>query len=225
MNTKPVLLTAVLLLIPPALGAEVITENYAFSVGSGNIPDSGSRSFSQSLSASQIVNLTKEQVGLHLTGNPAGNGFAGDMFMSLNRNLGTQTAVLLNQAGVTGSNSAGFSFDGWNVTLKESASANGDNYFGEPTSPATILSGMWLPDERRDPFDTARPAVLDVFKGMSANSVWYLDIADLPPGGAMTFNSWSLNLTDYTAVPESKLSGVLIGAALLAFAARERWRR
>lgn len=224
MNTKPVLLTAVLLLIPPALGAEVITENYAFSVGSGNIPDGGSRSFSQSLSASQIVNLTKEQVGLHLTGNPAGNGFAGDMFMSLNRNLGTQTAVLLNQAGVTANDSAGFSFDGWNVTLKDSA--NGDIHLGEPTGPTT-LSGLWQPDGRLSPTDTGRPAMLAVFNGMSANTVWYLDIADLSPGGAMTLNSWSLNLTGdngITAVPEPK-SWALMSAALLAFAAGRRWRR
>ena len=61
MDTKPFLLTSALLWVPPALGAVVITESYAFSVGStaGDIPDGGSSTFSQLLSASQIVNLTE----------------------------------------------------------------------------------------------------------------------------------------------------------------------
>jgi len=43
MSTKPFLLTAALLWVPPALGAAVIAENYAFNVGStaGDIPDGG----------------------------------------------------------------------------------------------------------------------------------------------------------------------------------------
>lgn len=225
MNSKSLLFTAALLAALPAAAAVFVTETYNFNVGStaGDIPDGGgSSTFSQFLSASQILNLTEVQVGLNLTGNPAGQGWAGDMFVSLNRNLGSQTAILLNQVGVTGGNLAGFGHDGWNVTLKDSATANGDIHLGQPTGPATTLSGSWQPDGRLSPTDLARPAVLGVFNGTSANTLWHLYVADLSPGGTLSLNSWSLTLTGITAVPEPETYALFAGAALLGFAA---WRK
>ena len=64
------------------------------------------------MSASPIVHLTEVQINLDLKGSPAAAGFAGDMFVSLDRDLGTQTAVLLDQVGVTGSHAAGSGYGG-----------------------------------------------------------------------------------------------------------------
>ncbi len=235
MNTKPILLTAALFLIPAALGAGLITETYSFTPaqiipGDGGAPHIISLDLS-GLSGSHIVNLTEVQVGLHLTGNaPVAPGWAGDMIVLLNRNGGDQTASLLNQVGVSSANSAGFSFDGWNVTLQDSALANGDIHLGQPTG--TILTGMWQPDGRSgDAFgDPLRTQMLAVFNGMSANTVWDLYLYNLGAEGDgtdMTLNSWSLNLTGdngIAAVPEPK-SWALMGAGLLALVAGRRWRR
>ena len=149
MKTQPFLLTAALLGVLPALNAAVITESYTFNVGStaGDIPDGGSTTLSQLVSASQIVQLTEVRVSLDIKGTSAAPGWAGDMFVSLNRDLGTQTAVLLNQVGVTGSNAAGFSYEGWNVVFKDSA-ANGDVHLGQPAVPGSTLTGDWQPDGR-----------------------------------------------------------------------------
>lgn len=216
MKPKFLFLTAALLSAGPVLGQIFFTETYTFTVGStaGDIPDGvGSSVFSQLVNTSQIANLTGVQVGLNLTGNPAGQGWAGDLFVSLNSNLGGQTAVLLNQAGVAVSNPAGFGFDGWNVTFDDNA-PNGDIHLGQPAGPATILTGAWQPDGRLSPTDTLRPALLNVFNGGTGNSTWYLDVADLSPGGTMTLNSWSLTLSGLSSIPEPAESSATVGLGL-----------
>jgi len=228
MKTQPFLLTAALLGVLPALGAVVVTESYTFNVGStaGDIPDGGSTLFSQLVSASQIVQLTEVQVSLNLKGSSAAPGWAGDMFVSLNRDLGTQTAVLLNQVGVTGSDPAGSSFGGWNVVFKDSA-ANGDVHLGLPTAPSSTLTGDWQPDGRLSPSGSSRTALLDVFNSSAANSTWYLHVADLSPGGSMTLDSWTLSFTGTTAtpVPEPEHFAAIAGASLLGFALLRRSAR
>ncbi len=228
MKTQPFLLTAALLGVLPALNAAVITESYTFNVGStaGDIPDPGSATFSQLISASQIVQLTEVRVSLDLKGTSAAPGWAGDMFVSLNRDLGTQTAVLLNQVGVTGVDSLGFGYNGWNVVFKDSA-ANGDVHLGQPTAPATILTGSWQPDGRLSPSGSSRTALLDVFNSAAANSTWYLHVADLSSSGTMTLNSWTLSFTGDTSssVPEPQHFAAFAGASLLGFALVRRFIR
>ena len=225
MKTQPFLLTAALLGVLPALNAAVITESYTFNVGStaGDIPDGGSTLFSQLVSASQIVQLTEVQVSLDLKGS---SGWAGDMFVSLNRGLGTQTAVLLNQVGVTGSDPAGSGYGGWNVVFKDSA-PNGDVHLGVPTAPATVLTGSWQPDGRLSPSGSSRTALLDVFNSAAANSTWYLHVADLSSSGTMTLNSWTLSFTGDTSssVPEPQHFAAFAGASLLGFALVRRFIR
>ena len=225
MKTQPFLLTAALLGVLPALNAAVITESYTFNVGStsGDIPDGGSTTFSQLVSASQIVQLTEVQISLDLKGTA---GFAGDMFVSLNRDLGTQTAVLLNQVGLTGSNAAGFSYEGWNVVFRDSA-ANGDVHLGQPTAPATILTGDWEPDGRLSPSGSSRTALLSVFNNDAANSTWYLQVTDRSTGATMTLNSWTLSFTGDTSssVPEPQHFAAFAGASLLGFALVRRFIR
>jgi len=228
MKTQPFLLTAALLGVLPALNAAVITESYTFNVGStaGDIPDSGSATFSQLISASQIVQLTEVRVTLDLKGTSAAPGFASDMFVSLNRDLGTQTAVLLNQVGVTGSDLVGFDYNGWNVVFKDSA-ANGDVHLGVPTAPATTLTGDWQPDGRLSPSGSSRTMLLDVFNSAAANSTWYLHVEDLASSGTMTLNSWTLSFTGDTSssVPEPQHFAALAGASLLGFALVRRFIR
>ncbi len=225
MKTQSFLLTAALLGVLPALNAAVITESYTFNVGStaGDIPDGGSTLFSQLVSASQIVQLTEVQVSLDLKDS---SGWAGDMFVSLNRDLGTQTAVLLNQVGVTGSDPAGSGYGGWNVVFKDSA-ANGDVHLGVPTAPATVLTGDWQPDGRLSPSGSSRTALLDVFNSAAANSTWYLLVADRSLGGSMTLDSWTLSFTGTTAtaVPEPQHFAAIVGASLLGFALLRRSAR
>ncbi len=225
MKPQSFLLTAALLGVLPALNAAVITESYTFNVGStaGDIPDGGSTLFSQLVSASQIVQLTEVQVSLDLKDS---SGWAGDMFVSLNRGLGTQTAVLLNQVGVTGSDPAGSGYGGWNVVFKDSA-ANGDVHLGVPTAPATVLTGDWQPDGRLSPSGSSRTALLDVFNSAAANSTWYLLVADRSLGGSMTLDSWTLSFTGTTAtaVPEPQHFAAIVGASLLGFALLRRSAR
>ena len=228
MKTQPFLLTAALLGVLPALNAAVITESYTFNVGStaGDIPDGGSTTFSQLISASQIVQLTEVRVSLDLKGTSAAPGFASDMFVSLNRGLGTQTAVLLNQVGVTGSDPVGFNYNGWNVVFKDSA-ANGDVHLGQPAVSGSTLTGDWQPDGRLSPSGSSRTALLSVFNNDAANSTWYLQVTDRSTGATMTLNSWTLSFTGDTSssVPEPQHFAAFAGASLLGFALVRRFIR
>ena len=228
MKTQPFLLTAALLGVLPALNAAVITESYTFNVGStaGDIPDGGSTTFSQLVSASQIVQLTEVRVSLDLKGTSAAPGFASDMFVSLNRGLGTHTAVLLHQVGVTGSDPVGFGYNGWNVVFKDSA-ANGDVHLGQPAVSGSTLTGDWQPDGRLSPSGSSRTALLSVFNNDAANSTWYLHVADLASSGTMTLNSWTLSFTGDTSssVPEPQHFAAFAGASLLGFALVRRFIR
>ena len=214
---------ASLALVAAAAEAAIVTENYGYTVGSptGNIPDTGLTTiFSQTISGSQIGTLTSVRVGLHLTGTTSGEGWAGDIYVALNRDLGTQTAVLLNQVGVTGGNPAGHGYDGWNITLRDDAAAD----IHGVTLSTGVLTGTHQPDGRLSPTDTARDAQLAVFNGMTGNGTWYLNLADLNPGGTMVLRSWSLELVgnEFTAVPEPGSWAVMGGMLLAGFAG---WRR
>ena len=146
--------------------------------------------------------------------------------MSPHRDLGTQTAVLLHPVGVTGSDAVGFNYNGWNVVFKDSA-ANGDVHLGQPTAPALTLTGFWQPDGRLSPSGSARSAQLDVFNASSANSTWYLHVADLSTGGRMTLDSWTLSFTGDTgsSVPIPQHFAAMAGASLLGFALVRRFIR
>ena len=222
MNTKPLLLTATLLASAMAgLGQPILTESYTFPVNptDGAIPDAiSSVTFNQVIANSHIFDLREVQVSLELTGDPVGQGWAGDMFVSLNRDLGGQTAILLNQAGVTVSDPAGFGHDGWNVTFKDSA-VNGDIHLAQPTAPNTVLTGEWQPDGRLNPTNTARPSMLSVFNTSSANATWRLNVADISPGNTMSLKSWTLTLI---GVPEPEQYMAAAGAGLFAFALWQR---
>jgi hypothetical protein len=216
-------LLAVLALSAATSEAAIVVENYSYTVGSpvGNIPDTGLTAiFSQATSGSQIETLTSVRVGLHLTGTTSGEGWAGDLYVALNRDLGSQSAVLLNQVGATAGNPAGHAYDGWNMTLRDDAAADihGVELVGG------VLTGTYQADGRLSPTDSARNAQLAVFNGLTGNGTWYLNLADLNPSGAMVLHGWSLELVGngYSPVPEPRSWAAFSGLLLAGFAA---WRR
>jgi hypothetical protein len=77
--------------------AQTITEATRTFTINTDIPDPADPPtvFTAVVNDSFIQSLTKVEVGLRLVGSPANNGFASDMFVSLNLNL-EQTSVLLN---------------------------------------------------------------------------------------------------------------------------------
>lgn len=203
--------------------AAVVSQTFTFPVGgsAGAVSDAGiPLTLSQTIAGSGITTLTEVRVGLNLRGTTSGSGWAGDLYVSLNR-AGVTTSVLLNQVGVTGSNPAGFGFDGWNVTFRDNA-PNGDIHLAQPAGPATILTGEWQPDGRLDPASSTRSALLAGFNGFSADTAWHLTLADLNPTGTMSLQSWSLTFTGFEAVPEPSESMLAAGAVLAGFVL---WRR
>lgn len=226
MNIHRTLILTAALMAPASLqGQTFVTENHPQSVGStaGDVPDGlGSITVSQVITGSQIQTLTGVQVSLQLGGTQPGGGWAGDLFVSLNRNLSGQSAVLLNQVGVTGDNPAGHGYDGWNVTFRDDA-VNGDIHLAL-ADPGTTVSGLWQPDGRTEPAGSERTALLDVFVGAEANGTWYLTLADLSPGGRMTLQGWTLSLTGTTATPVPEPAEIAAAAAL-GLAVFAMWRR
>jgi hypothetical protein len=158
--------------------------------------------FVQTIADSSILQLTEVQVGLHLVGATAGGGFAGEIFVSLTKDLGA-SAVLLNRVGVTSTDAVGFGYDGWNVWFRDGA-VGGDIHGASQST--GVLAGEWEPDGRLDGTDEARPGMLQVFVGQAGNGAWSLNVADIDFGGIMRLESWSLTLTGYTKaspVPEA----------------------
>lgn len=176
--------------------------------------------FLQTVNDSAILSLTKVEVQIHLTGIPADNGFASDIYLSLNRDFGP-TSILLNRVGITDSDSVGYFYDGWDVTFSDDA-VGGDIHGVDTGTGTGILTGTYQPDGRINPTDTTRPSLLSVFDGSAGNGDWRLAVGDLSPGGQMQLESWSVTLTGMTVVPEPDMMALigLGGLGLLAWRKR-----
>ena len=165
-----------------------------------NDPQDPPQLFLQTITDSDIASLTEVDIGLNLVGTPVDNGFASDMFVSINQNL-SLTGILLNRVGITDSDSTGFFYDGWNVTFSPTATG-GDIHLVNTGDGTGILTGNYQPDGRVNPTDTTGTEGLDVFDGSTGNGDWRLAVGDLSSGGQMELDSWSITLTGFTAVPE-----------------------
>ena len=176
-------------------------------------------SFVLTVSDSAIRSLTQVEVGLRLVGVAPGCGCAGEMFVSLTRDLG-RTSILLNGVGIDSGNSVGFGYDGWDVGFRDEA-ANGDVHGASLFD--GVMRGEWQPDGRIHAGDTGRPLSLGVFNGQAGNGEWRLNVADLELGGQMRLEAWSLTLTGVTEVPEA--STWAANAALVGLVAAGWWRR
>jgi hypothetical protein len=208
-----------------AVQAAVITEatrTYTVGYTLGDLVDPPV-TFEQTVTDSTITSLTEVRVGLHLVGVSAGEGFASDMYVSLNRDL-TATSVLLNGVGITTSDPVGFGYDGWNVTFRDGAAAGDVHGLTPGVELLNVLSGEVEPDGRLDPTDLLRPATLGVFVGGAGNGVWRLSVADLSAGARMQLVSWSLTFTGVSPVPETGVLGGL-GLVVLGAVGLGLWRR
>ena len=214
------LLAALLATTTTLVRADIITEaTRTFTVNQTIAdPQDPPQLFLQTISDSAILSLTRVDIGLHLVGTPADNGFASDMFVSLNQNL-SLTSILLNRVGISDSDPVGFFYDGWNVTFSFDG-AGGDIHLANTGDGTGVLSGTYEPDGRVNPTDTLRPSLLDVFNGSAGNGDWRLAIGDLSPSGQMQLESWSLTLTGDNTVPEPS-SFALLGLGGLGWLA---WR-
>jgi hypothetical protein len=197
-----------------------VTRTYTVGYVLGDVEDPPV-TFEQTVTDSTITSLTEVRVGLHLVGVNPGEGWASEMYVSLNQDL-TRTAVLLNGVGITGTDPVGFGYDGWNVTFRDGASG-GDVHGMLPGT--TVLLGEVEPDGRLDALDTARPSMLSVFVGGTGNGVWRLSVGDLSVGGRMQLVSWSLTLSGASPIPETGVwvgSGVVLAAGWLWSLGRRR---
>ena len=207
------------------------TRTFAVTPPAGNIPDvqNPGMVFQQTVLDSLILQLTDVVVGLHLVGQSEGTGWASEIHVLLNRDLGPNSATLLNRVGFsTADTELGQGYDGWDVTFDDAA-INGDVHLAELSQ--GVLTGTWAPDGRDQAVDVARPYTLAVFDGLTGNGDWYLSVADLVSGGSMQLVSWSLTLTGHDSIEETpapspvpETSTWLAGAGLAAAGLARRWR-
>jgi subtilisin-like proprotein convertase family protein len=204
-------LAAALLLITP-LRAQVYTFNPNLTIPDGN---------ATGISDVQTVtgagtSITDITVNLSIAGE-----WNGDLYVYLRH--GTGFSVLLNQVGVTVSDSFGYSDRGFNITLRDSA-ANDVHFYrdhGGTPAPGQPVTGEWQPDARfSDPLG-GRTTFLDSFEGVDPNGEWTLFAADLSTGSTHQLQSWGMQLT---VVPEPRQTAAFAAAVLLAFAWFRRQR-
>lgn len=140
-------------------------------------------------------------------------GWNGDLYVYLVHD--GALSVLLNRVGRSLADPDGASSSGMTITLTDFAPTDIHTaipFSGTPT-------GTFQPDGRiTDPYDTldtdARPAMLSVFNGQSADGNWTLFVADQAPGDQSTLTSWSLSITGVPE-PSAALLGVFGGLILL----------
>jgi len=140
----------------------------------------------------------------------------------------TQLAVLLNRVGRSSTLGSGYSDNGFDVTLADSADDDIHNYrfalSGGHNNPITgALTGTWQPDGRTaDPLqvlDTSmRITTLNSLGLGSPNGTWTLFVADAKAGGTGQLVEWKVTMQ---GVPEPSSASLLI-LGLAAVLARSR---
>lgn len=205
--------------IPCAEAALVIaTDNAAL-----DIPDGSSAGLARSLTVTGYTGqtITSISVALQISASPGKEAYLGDLYVYLTN--GTETAILLNRAGRTLTNSAGYG-DNQTLGLNIADTATNDihNYRTVVTGSPAIsltgpLTGNWLADGRiTDPanvLDTDVPSArLNTFVGDAANGNWSLFVADLSGGGEHRLASWTLTMN---TVPEPSALLLTLGAVPL----------
>jgi len=189
------LLTLLLGTLGPLVLQAQTTESYTFSTNR-LVPDGNAAGLSDVRSIpSAIGNIGCVSVRLKLTGE-----FNGDMYVYLRHASGL--TMLLNRAGKTAINPAGYADSGFNVTFQNGA-ANGDIHTYQSViapSAGSPLTGIWEPDGRTaDPTNvtdlSARTTSLTNFVGLNAAGEWTLYLVDADSGGTNMLTQWGLDIT------------------------------
>jgi hypothetical protein len=182
------------------------------------------------LYAPYVVTVSLKIVGI---GGGAFNGdFYADLRFTAEGSSTTQLAVLLNRVGRSADLPSGYSDNGINVTLADSADDDIHSYrfalSGGHNNPITeALTGTWQADGRNvDPLsalDTSlRTTTLNSLGLVSPNGTWTLFVADVEAGGTGQLTEWKVTME---GVPEpSSASLVILGLAAV-LARRRRCRR
>lgn len=185
---------------PPASGQVVL--NYRFNVGAA-VPDGG-----ELVDARTVVGdngpVAKTEISVNLVPVVAGDGFNGDLYLSLGH--ADKLAVLLNRPGKNTAGQLGYSdTEGLALTFAQGA-ANGDVHVyretlnGNATTPLSgPLTGVWEPDGRLiDPvgveLGTPRTAGLSVLDLLPTPGEYRLLAADASLGALHRLQSWELHL-------------------------------
>lgn len=229
---KLLTITAAALLAAGTAQAVLVTETFGPNVVNTAIPDNQPvlTSFLHSITTSTILQLTEVEISFELRGTSEGAGWASDIFASLIKSpvsvapsVSDPSAVLLNQVGISSGDPGGFGYDGWNITLRDSAATDihGHSFV------TGVLTGTFQPDGRVGDaaLDPARTALLSAFNGGAGNGDWRLNVGDLAETGTMQLVSWSLTLTGEDAVSAVPEAGTWVAAFGMATLAGGSWWR
>jgi hypothetical protein len=174
-------------------------------------------------------------VGMKIVGTGAG-AFNGDYYAYLKHvstdGTMTQLAVLLNRLGRSTDLPTGYSDNGLNIVLADSANDDIHNYrfalSGGHNNPITgALTGTWQADGRNvdtlAALDTSlRTTTLNGLGLGSPNGTWTLFVADTQAGGIGQLTEWSVSMQ---GVPEPGSASLLILGLAAVLARRRRCSR
>ena len=199
MRFLPLLLVVVTCSAPVRAAVSLVEfGEYGASAISAAIPDNNAGGLARSVTVSgyELKAPYVVTVSLKILGTGLG-AYNGDYYVDL-RHLSadgsmTQLAVLLNRVGRSADRPAGYSDNGFDVTLADSADDDIHNYrfalSGGHNNPITgALTGTWQPDGRTaDPLqvlDTSlRATSLNSLGAGSPNGTWTLFVSDQQAGG------------------------------------------
>jgi subtilisin-like proprotein convertase family protein len=202
---KSALTALVLAAVPQSRAALTESTNVPVNI---IIPDSGGETGigSTITFASSIYGIEPGATasGLTVSLDVAG-GYNGDLYVTLEH--GTNFVVLLNRAGRTSLNDAGYGDSGFNITFDDSA-LNGDvHFYRTHLNPlGGDLLGTWQPDGRDVDPDLSdetisRTTTLNSFLQSDPNGEWSLSVIDAVQPDRATLVSWGLKWT-YTSPAE-----------------------
>ena len=236
MNVKRFFLMASMLALALPGRASVSLVEFGESGLAAAIPDNNLAGMARSvevtgyeLKAPYVVTVSLKIVGTE-AGAWNGDFYADLRHVSADGTL-TQLAVLLNRPGRSADLPSGYSDNGINVTLADSADDDIHNYrfalsAGHNNPITEALSGTWQADGRNvDPLlalDTSlRSTNLNSLGTGSPNGTWTLFVADVQAGGTGQLTEWKVTMQ---GVPEpSSASLVILGLAAV-LARRRRCR-
>lgn len=209
---------------------------YGATAISAVIPDNNTSGLVRSrvLTGYELFAPYEVTVSLKIMGTGLGS-YNGDYYADL-RHLSadgtvTKLAVLLNRVGRSVDLPNGYSDQGINVTLSDSADEDIHNYrfalSGGNNNPITgALTGTWQPDGRTtDPaqvLDTSlRVTTLNALGLGSPNGTWSLFVADQQAGGIGQLVEWKVTMQGVPEPSSASLLAVGIGGLLIL----RRWRK
>lgn len=182
------------------------------------------------LKAPYVVTVSMKIVG---TGYGAWNGdYYADLRHVSTDGTVTDLAVLLNRPGRSSSLGSGYSDNGMDITLSDSAATDIHNYRiefpgGNSNPIGAMLTGTWQADGRNvsplSVLDTSlRTTNLNGLGMGSPNGTWTLFIADAKAGGTGQLTDWKVTMQ---GVPEPSSASLLILGLAAVLARRRRCRR